>query len=240
MFKKTILFGLLVSVSSAPAFAERASREESTGVGIGAVIGGAVGGPVGVIVGAAFGGKFGDEYGKKSEKVDSLSVSLSGSQARVETLQGDISSLRAELRSTDVELRQARDMAKPELLALLAAGIEMDLLFRTDEHVLADTTGIRLSQLAASISGNPEVQVRLDGFADERGDEAYNQKLSALRVEHVRDVLIRNGIPASNITISAHGESPAADATYDSYALERRVSLTLYTGNTPSFASNPR
>ena len=128
-------------------------------------------------------------------------------------------------------------MANPEALALLEAGIEMDLLFRTDEYVLADSTDGRLSQLAVTLSGNPDIQIRLDGFADERGDEAYNQELSVRRVEYVRDVLIKNGIPASSITVNAHGESPAFDATVDSYALERRVSLTLYIGATPSFAA---
>lgn len=239
MFKKTILFGLLASVITAPAFAAGASKEENAGVGVGAVIGGAVGGPLGVIIGAAFGAKMGDEFHQKNEKVDSLTASLTDSQRQVETLERNINSLNGELRSVDSELQQARELAKPEVLALLEAGIEMDLLFRTDEYVLADDTGTRLSQLAASVSGNPELQIRLDGFADERGDEAYNQELSVRRVEYVRDVLINNGIPASRIAINAHGESPAVDATVDSYALERRVSLTLYLGDPPAFASNP-
>jgi len=123
---------------------------------------------------------------------------------------------------------------------LLEAGIEIDLLFRTDEYILADPTGKRLGELAASVSANPDIQIRLDGFADERGDETYNQELSERRVEYVRDVLTKSGIPASRISVNAHGESPAIDATADSYALERRVSLTLYMGDTPSFASNPR
>jgi hypothetical protein len=39
--------------------------------------------------------------------------------------------------------------------------------------------------------------------------------------------------------MSAHGESPAQDDTIDSYALERRVSLTLFLDQTPSVAANP-
>ena len=44
---------------------------------------------------------------------------------------------------------------------------------------------------------------------------------------------------ASRITASAHGESPAQDDTVDSYALERRVSLTLYTEDVTAVAANP-
>jgi outer membrane protein OmpA-like peptidoglycan-associated protein len=240
MFKKTVLIGLLASIIAAPALADNASKKEGAGIGLGAVIGGVIGGPPGVILGAAFGARISDEFRQRNTKVDSLSASLGGSESQVDSLKKNVRSLNGEIESINAELLQARAMAKPEILALLEAGIEMDLLFRTDEYVLADSTGTRLSQLAATVSGNPEIQIRLDGFADERGDETYNQELSVRRAEHVRDVLVSNGIPASRITVNAHGESPAPDATVDSFALERRVSLTLYMGDTPSFASNPR
>lgn len=240
MLKKTILLGLLASVITAPVLAEGTSKEEASGLGAGVVIGAFAGGPIGAMIGGALGAKIGDEFHQRNEQVDSLSTSLDGSKGRVNSLQTDIQSLNAEIQSIDAELQQAREMAKPEVLALLEAGIEMDLLFRTDEYVLADSTGGRLSQLAASVSANPDIQVRLDGFADERGNEAYNHDLSVRRVEYVRDVLVSSGIPASRISVNAHGEVPAVDATADSYALERRVSLTLYMGDTPSFASNPR
>jgi hypothetical protein len=52
-------------------------------------------------------------------------------------------------------------------------------------------------------------------------------------------VLLANGVPADRISVSAHGESPAADDNIDSFAFERKVSLTLYVDDTPSFAANP-
>ena len=54
-------------------------------------------------------------------------------------------------------------------LALMQAGIEMDLLFRTDEYALADTTGDRLAALARDVAQMRDIRVQLDGFADERG-----------------------------------------------------------------------
>ena len=59
-------------------------------------------------------------------------------------------------------------------------------------------------------------------------------------MEHVREILVSAGVPEDRIAVVAHGESPAAEQTVDSFALERRVSMTLYIGETPSFASNPR
>ena len=85
----------------------------------------------------------------------------------------------------------------------------------------------------------PDVFVKLDGFADERGNAEYNQKLSARRAAHVRDILVSNGVEESRIKLAAHGESPAIDDNIDSFAFERKVSLTLFVEESPSFASNP-
>ena len=232
MLKKVILAGLITTLAAAPAFAESSSREEGIGVGVGAVVGAVAGGPVGFIIGAAVGAKLGDEFFERNTEIDELTASLQGSQDQVSKLEHDIVAL-----GGDLERMQRK--SRPELLALLQAGIEMDLLFRTDEHTLADTTGSRLQQLAQSLAAMPDVYVRLDGFADERGDAEYNRKLSVRRAEHVMHVLLANGVPADRITVNAHGESPAADDNIDSLAFERKVSLTLYVDNAQSFAANP-
>ncbi len=233
MRNKIILTGLIAVLAAAPAFAESASKEESIGVSAGAVIGVIAGGPVGLVVGAALGAKLGEEFSQRDTEIDQLSASLQGSQSRVNELERDVVALGG-------DLQRMQEESRPELLSLLQAGIEMDLLFRTDEDVLSATTGSRLQQLAASLATMPGVFVRLDGFADERGNAAYNQKLSARRAEHVMHVLLANGVPAARVSVRAHGESPAADNNVDSFAFERKVSLTLYIEDSPSFAANPQ
>jgi len=241
MCKKLIITGLIFTLAAGPVFAAKsASKQEAVGVGAGATIGAVVGGPVGLMIGAAIGAKLGDSYHRKNEQIGTLSESLAGSNERIGALQGDNSELHADIDSLGTELQRMQALARPDLLRLMQAGIEMDLLFRTDEDVLTDTTGSRVAELAASLARMPEIQLRLDGFADERGDAGYNQGLSARRVEHVRDLLLANGIPASRIQHTAHGESIAAEATVDSYALERKVSVTLYIDEAPSLALNPR
>ncbi len=233
MFKKIILAGLITTLAAAPAFAESSSKEEGIGVGVGAVVGGLAGGPVGILLGAAIGAKLGDEFNERNTEIDTLTASLQGSRSQVSKLERDIAALGGDLQRLQSESR-------PELLALLQAGIEMDLLFRTDEHTLADSTGTRLKQLAQSLASMPDVYVRVDGFADERGNDEYNQKLSVRRAEHVMHVLLANGVPANRISVNAHGESKAADDNIDSFAFERKVSLTLYVDNSQSFAANPQ
>lgn len=224
------LLGLMTALPTAAQAG--ASKEETVGVGTGAVIGAAAGGPVGFIIGAAVGAKIGDSFHRKNTRIDTLSASLDRSEDQVRRLGTDIDAL-------GTELERLQGIARPELMNLLAAGIETDLLFRTDESALADTTEGRLDSLATTLASMPDIRIRLDGFADERGDETYNQELSGKRVEYVKSRLVAAGIEPSRISATAHGESPAGEPTVDSYALERRVSLTLFIDEVPSLASNP-
>ncbi len=239
--RKTIsaitVFGL---VTMAPFAAHAAaSKQESIGVGAGAIVGAAAGGPVGLIVGAAVGAYLGDNMHRKNDEIETLSAELAASRSEVVRLEGDIDRMDRNLDTLSAELQRLQRYSSQEMVSLLEAGIAMDLLFRTDEAVLADTTGSRLHELATTLAAMPGIQVQLDGFADERGDERYNQQLSEQRVNFIRDQLVAAGVDASRITAVAHGESPAQDESIDSYALERRVSLKLYTDGVTSFAANP-
>jgi outer membrane protein OmpA-like peptidoglycan-associated protein len=237
---KLMALAVLAAMSVDPAFAEtRTSKEEAAGVGIGATVGVFAGGPVGAIVGAAAGAWLGDRFSLKKQEVMTLSGSMDQADNRIGSLEQELQRANDERRQADEELARLRALARPELLSLMQSGIEMDLLFRTDEYVLADTTGSRLTQLATTLAALPDVHIQLDGFADERGNAAYNQALSTRRADHVRDLLTAAGVTASRIKVTAHGESPAIDGSSDSYALDRRVSLTLYVDDTMSYASNP-
>ncbi len=217
-------------LATAPAAnAASASKEETIGVSTGGVIGAIAGGPVGFMLGAAIGAKIGETLHQKGAEIDTLNASIDGLNISLNESQNTVS-----------ELEYNLNASRPELVSLLQAGIAMDLLFRTDEHVLADTTGSRLAELATTLAAMSDVQVKLDGFADERGAADYNQLLSEKRVEFVRQQLLAAGVDSSRISFAAHGEAPAQDESVDSFALERRVSLTLFIDKQVSFASNPQ
>ena len=235
-----IIITAVSALIAAPAIAkERVSTEEAVGFGAGATIGAIAGGPFGLIIGAAIGAKLGDTFDQNSNEIDSLDASLHGSNAKAAKLQKEVVALNHDIDALGGDIQRLQAISRPELLSLMRAGIEMDLLFRTDEDRLSPSIGSRLQHLAASLAAMPDVNIRLDGFADERGDAAYNQGLSERRVQTVRELLVQNGVPESRIKVEAHGESPAIDANIDSYALERKVSLTLYVEDTKSFAATP-
>lgn len=230
---RTTIFAIIAVLSVAvalPAQAESTSKREAIGFGSGALVGAAAGGPAGFIIGAAVGAVLGDRFHQKNEQIDELSTSLAVAENSQRELENNLTAL-------DSEIRRLRDIARPELVSLMQAGIAMDLLFRTDEAVLSAATQERLTELAGALASMPGMRIQVDGFADERGATDYNQALSERRASFIRDQFIAAGVAPERIDISAHGESAAQDDTLDSYALERRVSVTLFIDETPSVAS---
>ena len=221
------------------AHAETASKEESLGFGTGGVIGAVAGGPAGFIIGAAIGAKIGDTLHGKNETISSLDAERRDAEISVHALRRDVDALSSSLDESTATVDRLERTAHPELVSLMQAGVELDLLFRTDEASLLADTEQRLAALGSRLAGMPGLKIHLDGFADERGGQAYNQRLSEKRIAYVRERLVAAGVDPLRISEIAHGEVPAADANEDSYALERRVNLRVFIDTDAAFAANP-
>ena len=58
---------------------------------------------------------------------------------------------------------------------------------------------------------DPNAKLLLDAYADERGEEKYNQALSELRAQRVKEFLVSQGIAADKIASAANGEENLLD-----------------------------
>ena len=78
---------------------------------------------------------------------------------------------------------------------------------------------------AMQLGNNPGARVRLEGHADERGSREYNIGLGERRAQAVRQLLLIQGVSASQIaTVSFGEERPAAFGSSESdYSQNRRV-----------------
>jgi outer membrane protein OmpA-like peptidoglycan-associated protein len=103
------------------------------------------------------------------------------------------------------------------------------MLFKTNATVLTTTGQRRLARLAEFLVANPQIAIRLDGYADPRGDDSYNKQLSLGRVRHVAQALEDFGVDVARIESFHHGDSQSAapQGDYDAYALERAVKINL-------------
>jgi peptidoglycan-associated lipoprotein len=77
------------------------------------------------------------------------------------------------------------------------------------------------------LASDPNLRIRLEGHADERGSREYNIGLGENRAQAVRQILLLQGVSAAQLSTVSYGEErPAAfGSDEESYSLNRRVEL---------------
>jgi outer membrane protein OmpA-like peptidoglycan-associated protein len=112
-----------------------------------------------------------------------------------------------------------------------------DILFDFDKAEVRADDAQKIRLVADFVKKNDQLVVRLDGHADPRGPDRYNNALSARRVEAVRQSLIDAGVPADRVVIAAFGERrPKCDSPSElCYQADRRVEVFFgVPGTTPA------
>ena len=85
-----------------------------------------------------------------------------------------------------------------------------------------------IARHADLLSGVSNVEIRLEGHADERGSREYNIGLGERRSQAVRNVLLAHGVSGAQLSTVSYGEERPAAAGGDeqSYAMNRRVEIS--------------
>lgn len=104
-----------------------------------------------------------------------------------------------------------------------------DVQFDYNKAELRPWEADKVAGLATFLKQNPAFHVELEGFADPRGSQAYNIKLSTQRVDAVRDALIAAGVAKEQILVGAYGElnSKCGEATEACWQQNRRVEVIV-------------
>ncbi len=110
----------------------------------------------------------------------------------------------------------------------LAATIGDRVLFATDSsQVGADQRPI-LERQAAWMQRYPQVQVTIEGHADERGTREYNLALGQRRANAARDILVANGVAGTRVqTISYGKDRPVQLGSNESAWAQNRRAVTV-------------
>jgi outer membrane protein OmpA-like peptidoglycan-associated protein len=72
----------------------------------------------------------------------------------------------------------------------------------------------------------PETHINLEGHADIRGSDAYNQTLTERRVARVKNFLVEQGVPVANIDTKAFGKQQNLTLEEVKSSIESRSDLT--------------
>ena len=101
--------------------------------------------------------------------------------------------------------------------------------FTGSSHGLDAAAQRTLVAQAGWLLSNPAIRVRIEGHADERTPRDYALAVGERRATAVRDFLVLQGVPASQLTIISWGkERPVvAGSSEGALALNRRVKTVL-------------
>ena len=111
----------------------------------------------------------------------------------------------------------------------LIVTLPQDILFETDSAALTGSLRSDLSTLARSLNEFPQSTVDIIGHADNTGEAAYNQDLSARRAQAVSRVLASNGVSPARLRAFGRGEDEpvASNLSPAGRAQNRRVEIVI-------------
>ena len=104
---------------------------------------------------------------------------------------------------------------------------ERVIYFDYDMSDIRPEARVILEQHAAYLSGNPSMQVRLEGHADERGSREYNLALGERRAESAKSALMSLGVSGNQMTTLSYGEEQPVALGHNEHdwQLNRRVEV---------------
>lgn len=141
----------------------------------------------------------------------------------------DTAAENAAARAAEAErTRREREAATAEVRNTLG---EMVFFEYDQAEIRADMQDV-LNRKAAALRANPNVTLRVDGHADERGTVEYNLALSLRRANAVREYLSGFGIDANRLEVAAFGEERPLESgtTEEAYARNRRAEFQVTRG----------
>ena len=94
----------------------------------------------------------------------------------------------------------------------LASGVPDRVFFATNETVLTTASRETLRKQAAWLRKNSDLNVVLEGHADERGTREYNLALGERRANSAKDYLMTYGISSDRISVLSYGKERPVDS----------------------------
>jgi len=172
------------------------------------------------------------EKAKAEAVAEQQALAADAAQARANAEKAE--SLREQAEREKQELRERLLQQLNSILATrdsargLVANMS-DVLFRSGSYELAPGARERLAKVSGIILAYPSLHVSVEGHTDSVGGDEYNQSLSELRAQAVRDYFVQQGIPSSSVEAHGYGKTApiAGNDTPEGRQQNRRVELVL-------------
>jgi outer membrane protein OmpA-like peptidoglycan-associated protein len=172
-----------------------------------------------------------------AERAQAAKAQADAARARAEAEAADARAKAAEANKSAESANAVRERLREQLNSVLATSetargliVNMsDVLFDTGKYTLKPATQISLAKVAGILQAYPGLKVQVEGYTDSVGSDELNQKLSENRASTVKDFLVSQGVPPSNISSVGFGKNkPVADnSTASGRAENRRVNMVV-------------
>ena len=204
---------------------EKSDQKALYGLGIGSVAGAIVAGPLGAVVAGMFGASIGtsemlkDQTTAQANELAATRQELSDAQQNLLAVTEQLQMLEEQAVITQVSTNQP--------MHVKVLDMRSNVQFRTGSHELEPDYHAQLTLIADALQRFPELTVTLTGYADNRGDEDYNQALSMQRALRVKNFLVSAGVADTQIMTLARGEIQGQDVSMESAFFDRKVEIQM-------------
>jgi len=150
-------------------------------------------------------------------------------QADAQKAQSDVDDLNQRLNDIDTQLNAApASQDNSDFIARLINDGYVNIYFDFNSTKIDKNSADAVNMLRTYLKNNPGVTVNLIGYADEKGSEQYNQKLSQKRADVVANLLTESGIDKARLHTEGRGEDTSVDENSpNARQLARRVSFMI-------------
>jgi outer membrane protein OmpA-like peptidoglycan-associated protein len=136
---------------------------------------------------------------------------------------------------------QAQQQLRAQLLAQLNSVLQTvdtprglvvtmaDVLFASGKFTLSQDASLKLARLSGVILAHPGLKLRIEGYTDSTGGEAFNFTLSGQRADAVRAFLVSQGLKPEDVTSAGMGQANpvASNDTSAGRQQNRRVEIIV-------------
>jgi len=128
------------------------------------------------------------------------------------------------LKSTLSQLAQVREESRGLVVTLPGS-----IYFDVNKSEVKPAMRARLTEISNALAAAPGRRILVEGHTDSDGSAEYNLKLSKLRAEAVKSILVAGGLPPERIETQGYGKTRpiASNATAAGKAQNRRVEIVI-------------
>ena len=106
------------------------------------------------------------------------------------------------------------------------------IYFALDRSDLSGEARAKLAEKVEVLRSSPDLTLRIDGHADERGSDEYNLALSKRRAAEAKRFLVQQGVEAGRLEVEGYGEEQPLDPANNeaAWSLNRRAGFQVTGG----------